>query len=106
MVNLPCRELLLQLQQGVALGKGRSAPNASPSRDRPRQCARDQSLDPLSPRPKGSGKVGTANFRTPSVFVLTHCQGLPDSLSLMKACQRFCPLTAIPQYANRSYSRG
>lgn len=58
MVNLPCRELLLQLQQGVALGKGRSAPNASPSRDRPRQCARDQSLDPLSPRPKGSEGVG------------------------------------------------
>ena len=54
MVNLPCRELLLQLQQGVALGKGRSAPNASPSRDCPRQCTRDQSLDPLSPRPKGS----------------------------------------------------
>ena len=54
MVNLPCRELLLQLQQGVALGKGRSAPNASPSRDCPRRCTRDQSLDPLSPRPKGS----------------------------------------------------
>ena len=54
MVNLPCRELLLQLQQGVALGKGRSAPNASPCRDCPRQCTRDQSLDPLSPRPKGS----------------------------------------------------
>lgn len=50
MVNLPCREL----QKGVALGKGRSAPNASPSRDCPRQCTRDQSLDPLSPRPKGS----------------------------------------------------
>ena len=50
MVNLPCREL----QKGVALGKGRSAPNASPSRDCPRRCTRDQSLDPLSPRPKGS----------------------------------------------------
>ena len=45
---------MLQLQQGVALGKGRSAPNASPSRDCPRRGTRDQSLDPLSPRPKGS----------------------------------------------------
>lgn len=30
------------------------APNASPSRDCPRHCTRDLSLDPVTPRPKGS----------------------------------------------------
>ena len=44
---------MLQLQQGVALGKVALLPMPHPAGTAP-GSARDQSLDPLSPRPKGS----------------------------------------------------
>lgn len=95
MVNLPCRELLLQLQQGVALGKGRSAPNASPSRDCPRQCTRDQSLDPFSglcPEPHiamGRGKQSLTAPLQGECPGQRGCKGLPD-----RRRSAYCPFTS------------
>lgn len=44
----------MQGAKGLCPRKGRLRSQCSPSRDCPRQCPRDQSLDPVTPRPKGS----------------------------------------------------